>query len=78
MLCYKMWRETRTRLLISATALAWVCLAIVLTQKGNRAHADPPLSYAAYIWKAVYKGYVRDFFLILVIVLIVVAISRLL
>src|SRR5258708_33137852 len=69
MLWYKTWRETRTRLLISAMALAWVCCAIILTQHGNRAHADPPISYDAYIWKAVYKGYVRDFFIILVIVL---------
>ncbi len=69
MLWYKTWRETRTRLMIGAAALGWVCLVIVLTQKGNRAHAEPPLSYAAYIWKAVYKGYVRDLFMIIVIVL---------
>ena len=69
MLWYKTWRETRTRLMIGAAALAWVSVAIVLTQKGNRAHAEPPLTYPAYIWKAVYKGYVRDFFTIIVIVL---------
>jgi ABC-2 type transport system permease protein len=69
MLWYKTWRETRTRLMIGAAALGWVCVAIVLTQKGNRAHAEPPLTYVAYIWKAVYKGYVRDFFTIIVIVL---------
>lgn len=69
MLWYKTWRETRTRLMICVAALAWVCAAIVLTQNGNRAHAEPPLTYTAYIWKAVYKGYVRDFFTIIVIVL---------
>jgi ABC-2 type transport system permease protein len=69
MLWYKTWQETRTRLMIGAAALGWVCVAIVLTQKGNRAHAVPPLTYPAYIWKAVYKGYVRDFFTFLVIVL---------
>lgn len=69
MLWYKTWRETRTRLMIGAAALGWVCVAIVLTQKGNRADVQPPLTYAAYIWKAVYKGYVRDFFTIMVIVL---------
>jgi ABC-type transport system involved in multi-copper enzyme maturation permease subunit len=69
MLWYKTWRETRARLLISAITLAWVCFVIVLIQQGNRAHEIPPMSYNAYIWKAVYKGYVRHFFIILVIVL---------
>jgi ABC-type transport system involved in multi-copper enzyme maturation permease subunit len=69
MLWYKTWRETRTRLLISAAAMAWVCFAIVLTQHGNRAHQDPPIGYVAYIWKAVYRGYARDFFIVLVILM---------
>jgi ABC-type transport system involved in multi-copper enzyme maturation permease subunit len=55
--------------MISAITLAWVCFVIVLIQKGNRAHEIPPMSYAAYVWKAVYNGYARDFFIILVIVL---------
>jgi ABC-2 type transport system permease protein len=69
MLWYKTWRETRSRLMIGAIALAWVCFVIVLTHSGNRAHASHPMSYVEYIWQAVYKGYVRDFFIILVIVL---------
>jgi ABC-2 type transport system permease protein len=69
MLWYKTWRETRARFLISGATLAWVCFVIIFIEKGNRAHDLPPLSYTAYVWKAVYKGYVRDFFIILVIVL---------
>jgi ABC-type transport system involved in multi-copper enzyme maturation permease subunit len=69
MLWYKTWRETRTRLLLSAVALAWVCFVIVLTQGSNRTHSVPPMPYIEYIWQAVYKGYVRDFFTILVITL---------
>jgi ABC-type transport system involved in multi-copper enzyme maturation permease subunit len=49
--------------------LAWVCFVIVFTQNGNRAHEVPPISYSAYVWTAVYKGYVRNLFIILVIVL---------
>jgi ABC-2 type transport system permease protein len=69
MLWYKTWRETRARLMIGAIALAWVCFVIILTHSGNRAHANPPMSYIEYIWQSVYKGYVRDFFTILVILL---------
>lgn len=69
MLWYKTWLETRTRFLIGAITLAWVGFMIVMTHHGNRMHADPPMSYVQYIWKAVHHGYVHDLFTILVIVL---------
>lgn len=69
MLWYKMWRESLTRFAISAAALLWMCGAVVVLQQRVRAHADEPLSYAHYIWSAVYKANVLDLFILLVIVL---------
>lgn len=67
MLWYKAWCETRARLLISASVLLWACIVIVLLHKGMRAHADEPMTYASYIWQAIYKGILRDVFIVLVI-----------
>lgn len=69
MLWYKMWRESRVRFAISAAALAWMCGVVVALQRQVRAHADGPMSYAHYIWSAVYKANVLDLFILLVIVL---------
>lgn len=69
MLWYKMWRESWIRFAISAAALLWMCGAVVLLQQQVRAHADDPLSYAHYIWNAVYKANVLDLYILLVIVL---------
>lgn len=69
MLWYKMWRESRIRFAISAVALLWMCGAVVLLEQQVRAHADEPLSYAHYIWRAVYKANVLDLYILLVIVL---------
>lgn len=69
MLWYKMWRESWIRFAISAVALLWMCGAVVLLQQQVRAHADEPLSYAHYIWSAVYKANALDLYILLVIVL---------
>ncbi|HUB88294.1 MAG TPA: hypothetical protein VMA74_01050 [Dyella sp.] len=69
MLWYKMWRESGVRFTISAAALLWMCAMVVLLQRRVRAHADEPISYAHYIWSAVYKANVLDLFVLLVIVL---------
>lgn len=69
MLWYKMWRESWIRFAISAAALLWMCGAVVLLQQQVRSHADEPLSYAHYIWSAVYKANVLDLYILLVIVL---------
>jgi len=69
MLWYKMWRESWIRFAISAMALLWMCGAVVVLQQQVRAHADEPLSYAHYIWSAVYKANVLDLYILLVIVL---------
>ncbi|GLQ99432.1 hypothetical protein [Dyella mobilis] len=69
MLWYKMWRESRIRFAIGAAALLWMCALVVALQQRVRARADEPLSYARYIWAAVYKANVLDLFILLVIVL---------
>lgn len=69
MLWYKMWRESWVRFAISAAALLWMCGAVVALQKQVRAHSDESLSYAHYIWSAIYKANALDLFILLVIVL---------
>ena len=69
MLWYKMWRESSIRFAISAVALLWMCAAVVLLQRQVRAHADEPLSYAHYIWRAMYNANALDLYILLVIVL---------
>lgn len=69
MLWYKMWRESWIRFAISAGALLWMCGVVVLLQRQIRDHAAEPLSYASYIWHAVYKANVLDLYILLVIVL---------
>jgi ABC-type transport system involved in multi-copper enzyme maturation permease subunit len=69
MLWYKSWRETRTVILVGMAAMAIACVLIVLNQQTMRDHADTPMTYIAYIWKAVYNSVGRDIFVILSIIL---------
>jgi ABC-2 type transport system permease protein len=69
MLLYKAWCESRVRFGIMAAALVWACGVVILTQHTIRAHADEPMTYVTFLWKAVYKGAVRDLFTILVMML---------
>jgi ABC-type transport system involved in multi-copper enzyme maturation permease subunit len=69
MLWYKTWCETRTRLAITALTLLWICAVIVLAQGSSRNSDGQPLTYAAYVWNAVYKDYLRTLFLLLTMVL---------
>jgi ABC-2 type transport system permease protein len=69
MLWYKAWRESRVRFAIMVAALVWACGVVILVQQAMRAHADEPTTYVTFIWKAVYKGTVRDLFSILVMML---------
>lgn len=66
-LYYKFWRETRVRWGISMAVLAWACVVIVLFQKEFRARADEPTTFASYVWEVVYKGTIRDLFIVLTI-----------
>lgn len=70
MLWYKAWRESRTRFILSGLTIAVLCVCVVLFHKdARRAVTDEPLSYSAYIWHIVYKSYLRELFVILVILL---------
>jgi ABC-type transport system involved in multi-copper enzyme maturation permease subunit len=66
---YKSWCETRTVILLGITAIAVACVFIVFNQQTMRDHASQPMTYIAFIWKAVYDSFGRDLFLILCIML---------
>jgi ABC-type transport system involved in multi-copper enzyme maturation permease subunit len=49
--------------------MALACTLIAYYQQAMRTHADTPLTYIAYIYKAVYDSFGRDIFFILSIIL---------
>jgi ABC-2 type transport system permease protein len=69
MLWYKSLREIRTVTLAGIGAMAATCALVVLNEQTMRSHADTPMTYIAYIWKAVYNSVGRDVFVILSIIL---------
>jgi ABC-type transport system involved in multi-copper enzyme maturation permease subunit len=70
MLWYKAWRESRTRFLLSAVALAVICASFVFFHRdASSGISDEPLSYPVYIWRITYKGYLRELFMVLAILL---------
>ncbi len=66
---YKSWCETRTVILLGIAAIAVACVFIVFNQQTMRDHASAPMTYIAFVWKAVYDSFGRDLFLILCIML---------
>jgi len=66
---YKCWSELRARVLLGIAAMAAACICIVYYQHPMRFQSDEPVTYATYIWKAVYNSFGRDLFVILTIVL---------
>jgi ABC-2 type transport system permease protein len=70
MLWYKAWRESRARFLLSAAALAVICASFVFFHRDvSSGVSDEPLSYPVYIWRITYKGYLRELFMIVAILL---------
>ena len=70
MLWYKAWRESRARFLLSAVALVVICASFVFFHRdASGGISDEPLSYPVYIWRITYKGYLRELFMILAILL---------
>ena len=70
MLWYKAWRESQGIFLMSAAAVSLLCLAFALLHKeASGGISNEPLTYAVYIWKIVYRGYLREVFVILVLLL---------
>lgn len=70
MLLYKAWFESRRRFLLSVAAMAGLSAVFVLFNHVARpAFSDHDISYAEYIWKAVFKGQLREVYVILVLLL---------
>ncbi len=64
MLFYKAWLESRTRFLLSAITMAALASLFVLMNKDVRADAAPHATYSQYLWLTIYKGYLRDIFVV--------------
>jgi ABC-type transport system involved in multi-copper enzyme maturation permease subunit len=69
MLYFKAWRESRVRFVLSALTLAGLCAAFVYYQSAARIVEVQKLTYDSYIWKAIYKGYLRELYVLLVLFL---------
>jgi len=70
MLFYKAWLESRTRFLLSGITMAALVALFVFMNRDVRADvAYLNTTYAQYLWSAIYKGYLRDIFVIVVLLL---------
>ncbi|MBV9035208.1 MAG: ABC transporter permease [Acidobacteriaceae bacterium] len=69
MLWYKAWRESQARFLLSAGTIAGLCVAFVVFHREGAPVADHAQTYAEYIWRIVYKGYLRELFVLLALLL---------
>ena len=70
MLLYKAWLESRTRFLLGLVALSGLSAVFVLFNHDVRAVVtDQNVSYGEYIWRGIFKGQLRDIFVILTLLL---------
>ena len=69
MLWYKAWRESQARFLLSACTIAGLCVVFVLFHSQGAASAYRSRTYVEYIWRIVYKGYLREIFALLALLL---------
>jgi ABC-2 type transport system permease protein len=69
MLWYKAWKESRTRFLLSAFTIVGLCAGFVLFHSEAAEISSQPLTYVEYIWRIVYKGYLREMFVLLALLL---------
>jgi hypothetical protein len=76
MLGYKAWLESKARFLVSACTIAALCIGFVLLNNHGAVFADRSKSYIEYIWRIVYKGYLRELFAILALLLGVGGLKR--
>ena len=67
MLASKAWRESRTRFILSAAALAWFCSMFIVSRTLVPAAASRP--FAAFVDDTIYAGSLRNLFVIFVVVL---------
>ena len=77
MLLYKAWLESRTRFALSVIAIVGLIALFVLMNRDVRADvADLNATYSQYLWSAIYKGYLRDIFVVVVLLLGMGGIAR--
>src|SRR3954470_13033078 len=70
MLLYKSWLESRTRFLLSFLAMAGLGVVFVFFNHDVRTVvADHDVSYGEYIWKGIFKGQLRDIYVVLALLL---------
>jgi ABC-2 type transport system permease protein len=69
MLRHKAWRESRTRFLLSLLTLSALCVAFVFFEGYRGAIDGKPVTYLEYIWRLVYKGYLRELFDLIVLLM---------
>lgn len=69
MLWYKAWLESRARFLLSAGALTALCMGFAIFHRNCAYTAECAHSHVEYIWRIVYKGFVRELFVLLAILL---------
>lgn len=70
MLLYKTWLESRTRFLLSLLAITGLSVAFVIFNHDVRTVVtDHDVSYAEYIWKGIFKGQLRDIYVVLALLL---------
>jgi len=69
MLWYKAWLESQTRFFLGALTIAGLCAGFVLFHRDGVRMFDRPPTYLEYIWELVYKGYLRELFLLLALLL---------
>jgi len=70
MLFYKAWIESRTRFLLGTFAIVSLAAVFVLFNHDVRAIVvEDQVSYAVYIWRGIFKGQLRDIFVILTLLL---------
>ncbi|MEP7001849.1 MAG: hypothetical protein ABI969_15280 [bacterium] len=70
MLWWKAWCESRARFLLSAGALAVISATFVFMHRDvSTGISDEPMTYSVYIWKITYRGYLRELFMILTLML---------
>jgi len=70
MLLYKAWLECRKRFLLSFLAMGGLTVVFVLFNHDVRSVVtDHDVSYGEYIWKSIFKGQLRDIYVILALLL---------
>ncbi len=70
MLLYKAWLESRTRFLLGCLAMAGLSIVFVFFNHDVRSVvSDHDVPYAEYIWRGIFKGQLREIYVVLALLL---------